>query len=83
MKKNYHQAKSYSLNVTHKTVDTNFKVNLFYNKLTFLKMYQQMRILLAVLALGLASALDINAEWTLFKKTYNKVYNDAEDEGYR
>ncbi|MCI3325448.1 C1 family peptidase, partial [Escherichia coli] len=42
-----------------------------------------MRILLAVLALGLASALDINAEWTLFKKTYNKVYNDAEDEGYR
>lgn len=42
-----------------------------------------MRVALIVLALGLASALDLDAEWNIFKKTHNKVYKDANEERYR
>ena len=44
-----------------------------------------MRVLLlvAALAVGLASALDLDAEWGTFKTTYNKLYKDAEEERYR
>nr|KAG5707245.1 hypothetical protein BaRGS_000019 [Batillaria attramentaria] len=42
-----------------------------------------MRVALIVFALGLASALDLDAEWNIFKKTHNKVYRDASEERYR
>jgi len=42
-----------------------------------------MRVLLFVLALGLAYALDLDAEWMTFKKSYNKQYKDVEEESFR
>ncbi|KAL8615243.1 hypothetical protein ACOMHN_050284 [Nucella lapillus] len=42
-----------------------------------------MRVLLLVLAVGLTLGLDLDAEWMTFKKTFNKLYNNVEDEAYR
>ncbi|KAL8615241.1 hypothetical protein ACOMHN_050282 [Nucella lapillus] len=42
-----------------------------------------MRVLLLVLAVGLTLGLDLDAEWVTFKKTFNKLYKNVEDEAYR
>jgi len=42
-----------------------------------------MRVVLIVLALGLASALDLDAEWEAFKTSYGKNYMHAREETYR
>ncbi|KAL8615242.1 hypothetical protein ACOMHN_050283 [Nucella lapillus] len=42
-----------------------------------------MRVLLLVLAVGLTLSLDLDAEWVTFKKTFNKLYKNVEDEAYR
>lgn len=42
-----------------------------------------MRALLIILAFGLAAALDLDGEWVMFKKSYNKMYKNDKEERYR
>jgi len=42
-----------------------------------------MRVLVLAVAIGLAASLDLDAEWSAFKKTHNKQYLGQEEELYR
>jgi hypothetical protein len=42
-----------------------------------------MRAFVLVVLVGLAAALDLDAEWVNFKKAYDKQYKTVEEEKYR
>lgn len=42
-----------------------------------------MKCIVLLVAIGVASGLDLEAEWRTFKTTFNRVYRDPREEAYR